>query len=82
MWFSEDNWGDIVKTEHGVTKYHRRATKYLKVIDKWTPEKWQGVLEGAKAYCVELHSDSNKGQLASAPIVVEEEEDDYYISSD
>lgn len=83
MWFSKDNWGDITKTDNGVRKYQRRATKYLKVINAWKPEKWQKILDGAKEYCVEPQSDSNKGRLSSAPIVVDEDEDDgYYIASD
>lgn len=82
MWFSEDNWGNTIKLEHGTPKHHRRATKYLKVIDKWTPEKWESILNGAKAYCIDSLSESNKGRLSTAPIIVDDEDDDYYIVSD
>ncbi|KAK7684413.1 hypothetical protein QCA50_012360 [Cerrena zonata] len=82
MWFSEDNWGNMIKLEHGEPKHHRRATKYLKVIDNWKAEKWEYILNGAKAYCIDSFSESNKGRLSTAPIIVDDEDDDYYIISD
>ncbi|KAJ7213374.1 hypothetical protein GGX14DRAFT_445031 [Mycena pura] len=49
--FSADNWGDYTESV-GPKKQRilRRATKFLKTLQEWTDEDWEGFLEEAAAY--------------------------------
>lgn len=80
LWFSKDNWGDIIKYEDGQARQIRRATKYLKVINDFDDERWSLILNSAKEHYQESQP-REKGQSVAQPIEVEDD-DDYFIVSD
>lgn len=80
LWFSEDNWGDVIRTEGSKAKQINRAGKYLNVINKWKPEKWSVIMDTARELYKELQP-TQKGSSAAQPIEVEEEDETYFIAS-
>ena len=76
LWFSEDNWGDYFKVEHGRRVIYRRATKYLKTIDSWGPAKWEKILDGAREFCEDVSAGLDPALLDSESNAVEEVEGD------
>lgn len=80
LWFSEDNWGNVVRTEGGKAKQINHAGKYFNVINKWKLEKWSAIMDSAQELYKELQP-TQKGQSAAQLIEVEEEEETYFIAS-
>ncbi|KAK7681441.1 hypothetical protein QCA50_015533 [Cerrena zonata] len=80
LWFSEDNWGNVVRMEGGKPKQVNRASKYLNVINNWKPEKWSALLDSARKLYKEVQP-TQKGHSAAQPIEVEEQEETYFIAS-
>ena len=75
LWFSEDNWGDYFKVEHGRRVIYRRATKYLKTINSWGPAKWEKILDGTREFCEDVCAGLDPAaRLDSESNIVEEVE--------
>ncbi|KAF7292183.1 hypothetical protein MIND_01245800 [Mycena indigotica] len=83
--FSTDNWGDAVETIGKQRRKIRRATKYLKTLQAWTEDEWEGYIESAAAFKVTKnrcsHSRSSSRVSSNAPEELEDEEEEQFVIS-